>query len=443
MGPQYTRCFGYRPGDRPFNEKDLVALMGKNTAIGLSFGGLTGVVVGLLVGNLVIGLLVGAFAAGYTAASMAIAEGSYKWLYHRLVCLGGRQCAVGTVKGALKIAELGELDNDEYFDLALMPYPPDKAFETAGDPEHPAASAAARKALSDHPANDVIADGFQGARLVRPREDLLRDLGYVVKKDIATHELARFTRNWLHCEAEGDFWARMADLASAMGVLGGVGLAAATAGAIAGATIGCALGLAFFGIGCLIGGIIGAIIGGLAAGALAYVAAKAIVNVVFKTNQGDVEDANIGEGRLGTIGPGDRVVVFGEHVYDGFHEGWHEIHPLLTICKLATFELEGRGPGHSFYLQWTPDFPPGGTPPNLDLPGLALPKLSAEDMRQGLESDAFRARATALRDRWCELLGERFKHDTVKTQQQPQERWTIHPAVDGCRPAIPSSPGLR
>jgi hypothetical protein len=29
-----------------------------------------------------------------------------------------------------------------------------------------------------------------------------------------------------------------------------------------------------------------------------------------------------------------------EHVYDGFHEGWREIHPLLTICKIDTFKLE-------------------------------------------------------------------------------------------------------
>ncbi len=41
--------------------------------------------------------------------------------------------------------------------------------------------------------------------------------------------------------------------------------------------------------------------------------------MIFETDPGDVEDANVGDKALGDIGDGSRVAVLGEHVYDGFH----------------------------------------------------------------------------------------------------------------------------
>ena len=439
MGPQYTKCFQYNHGPAPFHESDLAGLFAKNGTLGLVFGVLTGLAVGFGVGGpvgAVIGGLVGAFAAGYVATALAITEGANNWLNHRLVCLGGRQCAVGTVKGPPEIAGLGEFDNDEYFDLALMPYPPSHAFDIDGDPNASAATQAARQALAMFPKNRVFTDGFQGEALVHPRADLLQEIGYFKAKVERTKNVAELKNNWLHCEAEGDFWVRMGDLATAMGVLGGITATAAVGGAIAGAAGGCALMVWLFGVGCIIGAIIGAIVGFLAAGAAAAAASKAILETIFETNPGEVEDANVGDKALGPIGQGDHVVVFGEHVYDGFHEGWHEIHPLLTVCKIGTFKLE-RGTEDSFYLQWDPAFPQGNQPFNEDLPGLTLPKLTAEDMRKGLDSEAFAARAKALRDRWCGLLGERFNPEVGTNQQKLTERWTIHPAVDGCKPEAP------
>jgi hypothetical protein len=442
VGPQYTKCFAYQHGPAPFHEDDLAGLFAKNGTLGAVFGVLTGLAVGFAVGGpagAVIGALVGAFAAGYAATVMAITQGANNWLNHRLVCLGGRKCAVGTVKADLEIAGLGEFDNDQYFDLALMPYPPDKAFDVDGDPDAPAATQAARAALEQFPKNRVFTDNFQGEELVHPRSDLLQEIGYYEAKGKRTKDIRKFRKNWLHCEAEGDFWVRMSDLALAMGVLGGLTTATAVGGAIAGGVAGCALGGWFGIIGCIVGAIIGAIVGLVVAGAAAAAATKAIVESIFETNPGDVEDANVGDKALGPIRAGDRVVVFGEHVYDGFHEGWHEIHPLLTICKIGTFKLES-GTEESFYLQWDPAFA-GDRPFNEDLPGLALPKLIPEDMRKGLESTAFAARARALKDRWCGLLGQRFDPAVIKTQQGIRERWTIHPAVDGCAPST-SPPGL-
>jgi hypothetical protein len=399
---------------------------GRNGTLGAVFGVLTGLAVGLGVGGpagAVMGALVGAFAGGYTATATAITEAGTRWLYHRLVCLGDRQCAVGTVKLPLEIAGLGEFDNDEYFDLALMPYPPAPAFEVEGDGNDPACSTAAKEALAKFPKKRVFTDGVQGHELVHPPGRSLGRARIPEGGRRADTQIAELRRNWLHCEAEGDFW--VLDLAAAMGVLGGLTAAAAVGGGIGGAAAGCAIAVWLFGVGCIIGAIIGAAIAGGASAAIA----AAILESIFETNPGAVEDANVADKDLGPIGPGDRVVVFGEHVYDGFHEGWHEIHPLLTICKIGTFKLKQESE-ECFYLQWDPAFPDGTEPFNEDLPGLALPKLTAEDMRQGLASDLSAARAKALRDRWCGLLTERFDLAVGEAQQgsgsvgRSTPRWT-------------------
>lgn len=169
-------------------------------------------------------------------------------------------------------------------------------------------------------------------------------------------------------------------------------------------------------IGCIIGAIVGWLLGAAAAVALVHLAASA---AAFASDPGDVEDANVGDKALGPIRVNDRVVVFGEHVYDGFHEGWHEIHPLMAVQKLDDLEA---------YLLWNPAFPDGDTPPF---------GLSHDDMRQGLDSPAFRGQADSLKDRWCAALNEAFDPGTRDVQRRSRHRWTIHPSVDGCEPEEP------
>jgi hypothetical protein len=74
-----------------------------------------------------------------------------------------------------------------------------------------------------------------------------------------------------------------------------------------------------------------------------------------------------------------------------------------------------------------------------DLPWMAsYPKpitaLTGLDMIRGLNSDKFRDRSIALRERWCGLLAEAFDGAIATNQQGLGERWTIHPNVDGCLP---------
>ena len=63
--------------------------------------------------------------------------------------------------------------------------------------------------------------------------------------------------------------------------------------------------------------------------------------------------------------------------------------------------------------------------------------LTEDDMRKGLNSDAFRARANDLKDKWCQKIRDRFDEKVGQTQQGLTERWTIHPFVDGCEPPPP------
>lgn len=398
---KYTQCYEHKPGDKPFNKSDLAGLaLLHGLAPGLFFGALTGLAAGLLVGGpigAVVGLLVGLFSTAYVGTAMALTEAAQQWRFHRLVCRTGVKCAVGTVRQDPERGDLGEFDNDEFFDLQLMPHREDDA---------PTGTLAK---------NNVYSDDFQGQELLSPS---IADLPYDT------------TRRVLHCEAEGDFWVRMSDLAAALGLLAGLVAAAtgaaAVGGAIGGAAAGCAIGAIFGGIGCIIGAIIGAILGALLAGGASAVVGgliiQAVLNAIFETDPGEVEDANVGDRDRGEITVGDKVALLGEHVYDGFHEGWHEIHPLMAVVKMG--DETGRWESAE-YLEWDP---------NYTFPDPRSDGLTVDDMKAGLNSPAFHNHAVALRERWCTLLHERFEEEVKKTQQALTQRWTIHPSVDGCVP---------
>jgi hypothetical protein len=412
---KYTQCYNHTPGDKPFHIDDLLSF-----AIGTSASGIiAGIILALTTAPL-IGVAVGV-AIAFLNTIVAVAN---EWLFHRLVCLGGVRCAIGVVDETPHNDGLGAFDNDEFFDIRLMPHRlldkydgPNTGYNQT--PPLPGKTIDPDHKTEANPANDVYLDNFQGQMLLHPSLDLSYD-----------------TSHWtIHCEAEGDFWVRMKDYAALLAILvgllaAGVG-AAGYAGGAAGAGIGCAIGGIFGPIGCLIGAIIGAIIGALLAGGIVAAIGAAILygilQGIYDANPGDVEDANVGDHDLGPISKDDRVIAFGEHVYDGFHEGWHEIHPLMAVMKL--------GKEADAYLEWDPDF--AGTPPGDDNPpGLpaSLKGLTVSDVRQGLASEKFRKRCEWLQRLWCDAVREALSPPLVTIQASGPNRWTIHPSVDGCMP---------
>jgi hypothetical protein len=201
--------------------------------------------------------------------------------------------------------------------------------------------------------------------------------------------------------------------------------AASTAGAAAGIAVAaamCALGPIL----CLLGILLGLLIWLLSTAAGGAIAAG-IMAIIFEASKGDVEDANVGDAALGPITAGDKVIVYGEHVYDGFHEGWNEFHPLIAVAKLNKDES-------SQYLQWYPDFPDGGSlPTDTDDMPPEIRNLDENDMRKGLNSEKFAKRATWMRKKYCRMMQETHDPATRTEQAKPKNRWTVHPDVDGCR----------
>jgi hypothetical protein len=461
---RYTSCFNYPEGGKPYNEKDRTAWVIEQLLLAALITGIAAVA-GLVAGP--IGAVIGGFFGSVVGFTTLIENAADSWLNRRLICLSkdNPKCAVGIVSYNPSRSDLGVLDNDQYFDVALMPHPvqlvavagQDKDIEKTNptwlmpknryaNPDdvkggykeslqvrNPVVDGYAMR-VAKYPANDILNDDFQGQTLLRPRQDLFDDLGYEPPN---LHE-----RVALHCEAEGDFWSRMKDLAPALAVLIDAALVATAAGAAAGSwsgsAAGCALGAWFFGpIGCAIGALIGALLGALAGAAAAAAASffgaiKPILEKIFEAGPGDVEDANVGDKALGPIRMGEPVAVLGEHVYDGYHTGWHEFHPLMAVRKMPPEN----------YVTWKPSLaaPDYDQTPPTPLPGIT--PLTHVDMEQGLNSTPFKEHCVYVRDTWCRMLRDVFKDKTRQVQQRLEHRWTVHPTVDGCRPTNSDQPQL-
>ncbi|MEO8440648.1 MAG: hypothetical protein ABI540_10565 [Spartobacteria bacterium] len=393
---KYTQCYSYlETGVKPFHIDDLVA-----TVAGAAGVGAVGAIISWALGIWVLGGIF--FTIGFVNAIITVAN---LWLYHRLACLTGVKCAVGMVHQKPDDGGLGNFDNDQFFNVILMPH---RLEDTNG------ADGNTTPELDAHPENYVHRDGLMGEELLTSIPES-GDLPYDFSKEESTT---------LHCEAEGAFWVKMKEWAVVMGIILGT---TTTLGVAGGAAAGAAIGCAFGPIICLLAIIIGAIIGGLIGGAVGGAIDAGIMAIIFEASMGDVEEANVGDADLGPIREGDRVIVLGEHVYDGFHEGWNEFHPLMAVMKL-------NQTNQFSYLLWDPAFPDGGAAPGDtdDMPA-DIRNLFAQDIQEGLSSTKFAKRAHWLRRKYCGMLRDAFEPRTRDEQKKARHRWTIHPAVDGCR----------
>jgi hypothetical protein len=402
---KYTQCYNYLPNkEKPFHIDDLVAIVA-----GAAGPGAVAALISWAAGAWVFGGF--AMSLAFVSAIVTVAD---LWLYKRLVCLTGTKCAVGTVAEDPHHGGLGNFDNDEFFNVRLMPHRP---FELKsplqiqvlpGQPPPPGADIPTQKA--DY-TKSIHTDKFMGQELLTP----------VAQSAGLPYDLTKEEAALLHCEAEGAFWVKMKEWAWLMGLALGAASTAGAAAGIATAAAMCALGPWL----CLLGILIGLLIWALSTAAGGAVVAG-ITAIIFEASKGDVEDANVGDKSLGPIAAGDRVIVYGEHTYDGFHEGWNEFHPLLSVVKLNSAES-------SQYLEWDPYFPAGATLPSDtdDMPP-EIRNLTEIDMRWGLKSEKFAKRVKWMREKYCRMMHETHHPDTRAEQAKPKSRWTIHPEVDGC-----------
>lgn len=112
---------------------------------------------------------------------------------------------------------------------------------------------------------------------------------------------------------------------------------------------------------------------------------------------GNPKDAEVrpGDGDLqamnADLSGGDYVVIVGTWCYDSGHTGWNELHPAKSVQKIPRTWTEGSNP----------------------------PEV--EELRKAL-------------DTWCGLVAESKHPLVIAAQGRAENRWGMHPALDGCRP---------
>lgn len=263
------------------------------------------------------------------------------WLYRRLVCLGGEECALGMLLTTEPVDEKSgfeRLDTDFSINLVLAPH---TIYSTRAEVE----------------------GGPQGNLITE--QPATANIGLKIPEGYTAKQWDNYPDTpVLHGEFEG----------------GGIYLLLQAAkAALAFATVAAVV--------CLI-----PIFGWIACAILFAIAAViAIAGTIIALNdKGSPADVNAELSELHTndvTGRGaDILVIKGDWVYDSLHEGWNEIHPILQAQRVGTWQGS-----------WQFD-------------------------------------TVITRDHWCRALADADDPGTRKDQLKSENRWEVHPEVDGCAP---------
>ncbi|WP_175150887.1 hypothetical protein [Paraburkholderia ultramafica] len=349
------------------------------------------------------------------------------WLYDRLLCLGGDRCAIGFL-GAVEPSSgksgLEAFDTDFSFNLVLAPHqyqelPPD--YPPPGPPPFPPDPKEEEKKFKEALHRQIADDGLQGVLIKETATTGDEKTIFGTKKydfqgyfsTLGGWSVKYTFQPYLHCEFEG---AGVMDLLHAAEAA----LAFATAAAVF-----CAI----------------PVVGWVVCAVLSVVAAIiAIVGVIGAMNdkaQPTVYDPVTGKTSSEMHSGSDILFVKGTWVFDTFHEGWNEIHPVKECYRIATARFERADvidwdDAIASYMvaihRWTWDATklPVRTPIKLDGP----PKP-----RDWTDWVAF----------WCDHVGTTSDPLTVAAQARPENQWAVHPLIDGCRPepGVDPDPGPR
>jgi hypothetical protein len=265
------------------------------------------------------------------------------WLYDRLICLGGDRAAIGmlvSIEPATGKSGLGAFDTDYSINLLLYDDPPGIT----------QASAETRPPFGE---------------LIRGQQ-AITDIGLPTPGETATDVATGIESAVLHAEFEG---AGIRDLK--IGAQAGLGLSIA-------ALLACVF----------IPGPIGAAVAAFLA-FLAFLAA--LIGGLFGLGDtGSPGDVDAGLGDLHTNDPSnanigaDLLYVYGTWVYDSYHEGWNELHPIKVCSRIGRWD--------------------GDWPDNFD----------------------------DIVDRVTGAFDDANDPSTRNKQKHPRHDWHEHPDVDGC-----------
>ncbi len=339
------------------------------------------------------------------------------WLYDRLICLGGEACAIGLLgkpEPPDKKTGFDKLDTDFSINLVLAPHniqelpsgypgnlPPPPAGSDAKAYYHEKFLEALHHAIADDP--------IQG-NLIR-EQATTRDAGWdflgyfntVGGSMTVSHHQA-----YLHCEFEGGGIYKFLQMLKAL-------LVVATAAAVV-----CSI------------PVLGWIACAIMAAVAAILAVAGLVAALNDTGSPAVVDPKTGA-ITDQLHPGqDILFVTGDWVMDTAHEGWNEIHPIKRCVLVGTARYEANDKVDwehaigSFMVsrtKWRDD--------NTDPKNPTFHKDSGspktQDWKDWVQS-------------FCDATGEASSGLTIHNQQQPENKWVIHPVIDGCRPSGPPDP---
>ena len=394
---QHTKCVSVDDKVLPFNPSVVVVIAA--IAI-LVIGGLT----------------------PYTAIPLLLTIIGYCnwWLYDRLVCLGGDKCAIGllgAVEPPSSKSGFDRFDSDYSINLVLAPHqyqelPPDYLTTPAPPPvpgEDP--KAAAEKRFKEALHRQIADDGLQGGLIKETnttgdRKTITGAKRYSFQGYFSTiggWSVKYHHQAYLHCEFEGAGILKLLNAAEAA-------LAFATAAAVV-----CAIPV-FGWIACAILSVIAAVI-----------ALVGIANALSDEGKPSVFDPATGKTTSDLHPQQDILFVKGTWVFDTAHEGWNEIHPIKD-CQLVAkaswlrADVVDWDAAIASYLvsigrwQWDATDPLHLKPIKVDGP----PK--PPDW-------------TAWVKEWCDSVESGSNALTIDNQARPENKWEVHPEVDGCRPA--------
>jgi hypothetical protein len=334
------------------------------------------------------------------------------WLYDRLICLGGDRCAIG-LAGVVEPPDaksgIDAFDTDYSINLVLAPH----QYQELPNPRTPlppkpfdwSVADWADKHFKEELHRQIADDGMQGILIKETsttgdERTLFNTKSWDFEGYFSTigGSMVKYTfQPYLHCEFEGGGMIDLLHFAEAA-------LAFATAAAVL-----CAI----------------PVIGWIACGILSAIAAViSVVGIFVALNdkaKPTVYDPVTGQTSNAVHSGQDILFVKGTWVFDTFHEGWNELHPLKKCYLVAKAKYS--------------------KPDVIDWDDAIAPYMVAQNRWKwnngtiDMQGDPAKpADWTNWVQAWCDLDETASRPPTVTAQSLPENQWTIHPVVDGCTP---------